>query len=836
LKKEPLRFKRAALTVTLDSPSQRYAIEQLSWSGDTIRGEITGDGAIAFTEDGALSSLTADWTAENVSIDAPNVFDGQLALESMKFRGAFDAARQHLTIEEIHARRGTFDLTLAGALQDHPVSMGVELNGQFSNLSVSDLKRLWPAGAAPGARDWISENVHDGAIRGGTVAVNILPGAIEGNRIPDEMMNIAFSVDGMRLTYLSGLPDISKVNGLATLSGDTFKADISSGNVGAVSLKQGSFVINELHKHGSVGTISGQIAGPTRDMLTIIDSPRLGYPTRYGISPKQAGGTSNVNFKFAIPMLRGLKAEDVGIDVDAELKDVKLPINDQLRLTGGVFAIKLDAKAMKAHGAVQVNGAPTGFTWTEDFTGSVSMGTRIDVTATLDERHRAGLGLDVRPYIEGKSTIVAAFTGNAGKIQKAHLDANLTAARLSVPQLGWAKPEDAKAALKADIVFHADKTIEIANIDATGQGMKALGRLVIGKGKIREAEFKKLRLGERNDFALIYRDDDERGTSLDVKGRVIDAGGFFADDDEEKTEKASTAKDTKSAIAVNASVDLAYLQGDVWFTGLKFAYADDGQRLTAFKVDASADAANVRGELIHSSDSSRKLKLQTADAGRMLRGLTGFRSLIGGDLSLSVDLSPMPTAGQGPARADPTFDGVLKVEKFKIVDQPFLARLLSAGSFTGLDDLLRGEGITFSKLEQSFQGRGGMITLTNGRAAGPSIGLTVQGMINRDADRIDVNGTVVPLYGLNSMFEDIPLLGDILTSRKGEGIFGVTYGVSGPVDELKIAVNPISVLAPGFLRKLFQMGPTPQTAAPMPAPAPSKPAAQNMFQPPSKTN
>jgi hypothetical protein len=193
----------------------------------------------------------------------------------------------------------------------------------------------------------------------------------------------------------------------------------------------------------------------------------------------------------------------------------------------------------------------------------------------------------------------------------------------------------------------------------------------------------------------------------------------------------------------------------------------------------------------------------------------------------------MPTPGQGAARADPTFDGVLKVEKFKIVDQPFLARLLSAGSFTGLDDLMRGEGITFSKLEQSFQGRGGMITLTDGRAAGPAIGLTVQGMINRDADRIDVNGTVVPLYGLNSMFEDIPLLGDILTSRKGEGIFGVTYGVAGPVDELKISVNPISVLAPGFLRKIFQMGPTPQAAAPMPT---QKPAAQNNPQPPSKTN
>jgi hypothetical protein len=53
-------------------------------------------------------------------------------------------------------------------------------------------------------------------------------------------------------------------------------------------------------------------------------------------------------------------------------------------------------------------------------------------------------------------------------------------------------------------------------------------------------------------------------------------------------------------------------------------------------------------------------------------------------------------------------------------------------------------------------------------------------------------------------------------------------------------VNPVSMLAPGFLRKLFQMGPTPQAAAPMPVPIPAqKPEAQNAAQPalqPTKVN
>ena len=185
----------------------------------------------------------------------------------------------------------------------------------------------------------------------------------------------------------------------------------------------------------------------------------------------------------------------------------------------------------------------------------------------------------------------------------------------------------------------------------------------------------------------------------------------------------------------------------------------------------------------------------------------------------------MPPPGQ---RAEAAYDGELKIDHFKVTNQPFLARLLAAGSFAGLGDLLQGEGVSFSHLEQHFQGRGDMLTLTDGTASGPSIGLTLQGQVNRDADAVDLNGTVVPLYGLNGMLSDFPVLGELLTSRKGEGIFGMTYGISGHVDELKVAVNPISTLAPGILRRIFEMGPAPQVAAPLPQ---RKPAATNAFQP-----
>ena len=62
----------------------------------------------------------------------------------------------------------------------------------------------------------------------------------------------------------------------------------------------------------------------------------------------------------------------------------------------------------------------------------------------------------------------------------------------------------------------------------------------------------------------------------------------------------------------------------------------------------------------------------------------------------------------------------------------------------------------------------------------------------------------------------------------------MTYGVKGEVDELRVAVNPISMLTPGFLRKIFQ-GAKPDAATPMPLPMPRQ-EQKNVLPPAAKPN
>jgi hypothetical protein len=49
-------------------------------------------------------------------------------------------------------------------------------------------------------------------------------------------------------------------------------------------------------------------------------------------------------------------------------------------------------------------------------------------------------------------------------------------------------------------------------------------------------------------------------------------------------------------------------------------------------------------------------------------------------------------------------------------------------------------------------------------------------------------------------------VGQILT-RKGEGLFGFNYRVTGTAENPNVAVNPLSVLTPGMFRELFRQRP-----------------------------
>ena len=86
---------------------------------------------------------------------------------------------------------------------------------------------------------------------------------------------------------------------------------------------------------------------------------------------------------------------------------------------------------------------------------------------------------------------------------------------------------------------------------------------------------------------------------------------------------------------------------------------------------------------------------------------------------------------------------------------------------------------------------------------GVPLGITTKGQIDIDETEYDLRGTIVPIYGLNRLLGEIPVLGTILTGGEGEGVVAFTYDVTCDLEQPEVSVNPLSALAPGWLRGIF---------------------------------
>jgi hypothetical protein len=148
--------------------------------------------------------------------------------------------------------------------------------------------------------------------------------------------------------------------------------------------------------------------------------------------------------------------------------------------------------------------------------------------------------------------------------------------------------------------------------------------------------------------------------------------------------------------------------------------------------------------------------------------------------------------------------GTLQLHDFRVGRAPVLARILSVGSLGGMAALLQGDGLPVAEAHVPFTWDGGRLVLAEVRAIG-AIGLTADGVfdLRHEPATCDVRGNVIPAYTLNSALGRVPLIGRFLVGRKGEGVFGIDYQVSGRTADPQVRVNPLTSVAPTVLRRWF---------------------------------
>ncbi len=767
--------------------------------------------------DGHIGAMHFTVSSGPGEIDLPNRLDQPLSIAGLALAGQLDAGADTLALDTFTLDLGGPQIAASGKLtglisQHTPKSGRMRFQGRLvvNDVPVPSLRHLWPisGGDLDNPRDWIVSEIDEGILK--EAEANFDVEFAGGDFAAPDLLGFGgkLKASGLQLHYLRPLPPIRGINGTATFDASRFVADFGSGGTGNLALKRGHLVITGLDKVEQIIDVEGDVEGPVRDALMLLDNPRLGFPKKVGIKAADSSGVTQTHLTFRFPAIKVLPFERVQLTATSKIENASLgAIFLGHDLTDGNFDLKLDNKGMGATGTAKLAGIPAGLRWDLHFDGA-DYTTRIALAANTSADDLARLGFDYREVINGPLRTNLVFTEFMDRPSEVAIDFDLINAVAAIEFAKWTKPAGSpgQATIKMTLDGQRPVAISAFTFEAgafTGNGH---GRFS-PEGKLAQATFDSLALGQTKLSAVTVDFVGERW-DIRVGGGVFDAEPFVGKS-RVGAEGAAPApvplpgeeKPTRPYTLVSDHLDHVVLGPGRSIDGVRLKAAYDGLHWLSMEADGSLPGGKLLIlRWLPAAGTTHQLSISTDDAGAALKLLDIVGNVVGGHLTITGTASD----------ADPKrpIKGHAEISEYRLVKQSALVRLLTIATLTGLADALTGEGFQMYRFIGDFTKTGGRIDIPLARTYGPSLGLTATGFLDYDADKIDISGTVVPAYALNSLIGQIPIVGYLLTGGEGGGMFAVVYNATGKLSRPAIIVNPLSALAPGFLRGVFNMFPS----------------------------
>jgi uncharacterized protein YhdP len=754
-------------------------------------------GTVAFTLDldGVPSRVSFDLEGGDGHVDFPEYFDEPIGVELVRLQGSFDDGLERVRLESASLDLGGPQIRSSGSFSWGDPGVGIEAIGSIENLSMAELKSLWPAVAGASAREWTRGHILDGLIPTARFSVNIAPGAMAGAGLPDEAVSLDFSFQDLTTVYYAPLPPLTNSVGTAHLGAKVFDLAVSRASLAGLSVSEGRVYISGLDQEKQFGDISLVVTGPTSEIMAVLDLEPLGYARDVGLDPATVGGMSATRMQFRLPLRNDLLTREIQYSAASNLSDAAIPgLFGSYDLSDGTLALKIDGNSAHVAGKAALNGAPVQLTWQRFFKPTDDLRTRISLSGTFDDAQREALLLPLDAYLDGRLGMALQISENTQARHSANVSLALVETQIVIPELRWQKRAGVNGAARLGL-REVDDGFIIDSFALAAGDLAAEGRIRLDEDwALRALDLNRLAFGgpDGTEVSLALRPRDDGGYDLAVQGARFDMRPYLDDADERERD------DSAAPLAVSAHLGHVMLEDGQDLTDVKATAFNVGDRWTSAEMTgALVDAGPFELRLTPNED-KRDLTVTAADAGLVARALGLFESARGGTLSVKAAIRD-----DLPGRP---IEGHVKVEKFRLVEAPLLARILGLASLTGMDDLLKGEGISFEQLAAPFTMADGKVTLTEARAYGSAFGIMADGVVDRGAGTADLKGTIAPSYTLNTLPGKIPILGELLVGKEGEGLFALTYTVKGPLDNPRIVVNPLAALAPGFLRRMFFLG------------------------------
>jgi hypothetical protein len=378
--------------------------------------------------------------------------------------------------------------------------------------------------------------------------------------------------------------------------------------------------------------------------------------------------------------------------------------------------------------------------------------------------------------------------------------------------LGWTKPAGHAATIKFDIVPKADGSTDLDNLKILGDDIDIHGGIALDPAQhLKEFYFSDFSVNRLTHVEITATVRDDQVLEIKAQGPSYDGKQFFQSLFSAGQFDGSVEPAQPFGVDFTAQIDTVAGFYDTTAKDVQVTMKKRNGRLIALDATGELSANAPAAVHLEQSGSARLIKAEARDAGAAFRLVGFYPSVEGGEASLEVNLD----AGGPGAKS-----GTLWARDFIVLGDSVVNDVLTDPNSMAVlgerkQQVVTRQRLAFNQLRAPFAVGGGKFRLKDAYMNGPMLGATMRGTVDFKAQTVELGGTYVPLYGLNSALGSIPILGRVLVGRQGEGVVGITFAIKGKLDDPSVLVNPISVMTPGIFRQIFEFtGSVPDQAAP----------------------
>ena len=707
----------------------------------------------------------------------------------------FDNERKRVVLTQADISNGEIGVAGTGSI-DYAGDPRLTLGVAGTPMSVAALKRIWPAVIVPELREWVTERIETGRVQRVDIAVNspLANMSRSGPPLPDEGLSVNIVGSGVTIRPVDGLPAVKDADLNVRVTGRTATVKVGQAAVNTpggrkLALSEAVFEVPDLAPKPSPAKLRFKVDGPVQAAAEVLAMDRLKGMAGMPIDPTTSKGNVSARITLGMPIQSALNERDTTYSIVADLTGFsadKVVMNQKIESNN--LKISANNQGLQVKGDIKIGGQPG----TIDYRRNPGEDDDVRLQTVLDDSARARLGIDLGQSLVGPVPVkLAGRIGRSEHDSKFGIEMDLGPARIDNILPGWVKPAGKPGRATFNLV-RKQQSNRLEDLIVDGGGTTIKGSLEVDdNGDLIVANFPTFSPSE-GDKASLKADRVQDGSiKVVMRGDVFDGRNFLksAVSGREASVKSKT-KIQDFDLDLRLGVVAGYYGETLRGAEVKLGWRGGNVKSFTLRGKLGRDTA-LTGDLRGGAQGGREvIYVETEDAGAFFRLTDIYAKMVGGHLSLAME----------PPVAEPIGrEGLLNVRDFVIKGESQLDRV--AGGNSGPAGR---NGVGFSRMRAEFTRKGGVLSIREGVVKGPAVGATIEGTIDYPDNKVRMSGTFVPMYGLNNIFGQIPIVGLFLGGGSNEGLIGVTYEVVGSPGQPVLRVNPISAMAPGVLRKIFE--------------------------------